>query len=467
MGQNLCSSPATDKDDWEHRKDGKLMLQHLYEDPGKKKRKSTGSPEKEPVAAVKHWPERAPERGPQTMPVPAPSPPPMRERGIAPSNPSRERAAAPPPLAPAPAQASGSASASSSSKPVKSSSSSASRKDFINETTPPTSPLSPDGNNPDNANAVTPTLIPELGGGVGGKDWKADEFIRLITDARGRRDDAMAKRLLKQVAESNYVMRSNWKIPRTISVSVQKCSTNRVRGKGKDPKVSFSYLDTADAVRRLAAQDRRRRICALNFANGEHVGGGYKNGSQAQEEDLCRRIPSLYTSLNNAKRDGLYPFGPCTCFDPKLPAKYSEVLYTKGCVIARGSEADGFALLRPDEQVMLSLVTAAAPNINFAKEIYDLNLMHETIKSVFIAPLLEEPQINTLVLGAWGCGAFGGDPEQISELFMRALTDGLGRLYNEVHFAVPEGRNADVFRAALDRNKITVVDVTGMNSRPK
>lgn len=302
---------------------------------------------------------------------------------------------------------------------------------------------------------MTPQLIPELGGSAGGKDWQADEFIRLIRDARGREDAALTKRLLKQVAESNYLMRAKWKIPRTFSVSSHKCSTNRVKGKGKPPKVSFSYLDTVDAVRRLA-RDRRRRICALNFANGEHVGGGYKNGSQAQEEDLCRRIPSLYTSLNNSKRDGAYPFGPCTCFDPTQPAKYSEVLYTKGCVIARASEAEGFALLKPDDQVMLSLVTAAAPNINFASEIYDLNLMHETVKNIFIAPVLEEPQINTLVLGAWGCGAFGGDPEQISELFMRVLTAGLGRLYSEVHFAVPEGRNADVFRAALDRHKITV-----------
>eukprot|EP00913_Durusdinium_trenchii_P017748 g16678.t1 len=149
-----------------------------------------------------------------------------------------------------------------------------------------------------------------------------------------------------------------------------------------------------------------------------------------QEEDLCRRIPNLYTSLLNAKRD-------------RMPEKYSDVLFTSDLVVARAAEEYNFEVLPPEQQVKTSLVTAAAPNINFAKEISDLKLMRNSVEAIFIAPRLVRKDINTLVLGAWGCGAFGGDPKEISELFSSVLAE-LGSLYQEVHFAIPGGKSGEM-----------------------
>lgn len=455
MGQ-LCANPKTEKEDWEEKAGVKYNGSHYYGEGAPKKKTQTrglaGGAPRDQAAVIA--PLRAPERVPEREPVPGQRVP---ERV-----PEREPVPAPQTRAVPGTQPQGtssmSAAASASSSAPASQTRGNSRGDDNNVRMTAVA----------SQESVTGILLPDLTGGGKGQDWQAGDFMRLIADARSSHQDALIKRLLKQVAESNYLLRNKWgHPPRTISVSAERCRTNRVRGKGRDPEVSFSLLDTADACCQLA-RDSRRRICALNFANGEHVGGGYKNGATAQEEDLCRRIPSLYTTLNNAKRDGLYPFGPCTCSNPRSPAKYSEVLYTKGLVIARASEADGFALLGSGAQVTVSLVTAAAPNVNFAKEVYDLDLMYETVKSIFIAPVLEEPAINTLVLGAWGCGAFGGDPVQISDLFTRAITDGLGRLYSEVHFAIPEGRNADVFKGTLERTGIKVSELettakSGMN----
>merc|ERR1712183_306980 len=101
-------------------------------------------------------------------------------------------------------------------------------------------------------------------------------------------------------------------------------------------------------------------------------------------------------------------------------------------------------------------VTAAAPNIRFGNDISDPGLMYETLKAVFIAPMMMKPDVSVLVLGAWGCGAFGGDPEQISELFARILQqDKLGNLYHEVHFAIPPDRvNAKTFRKTFAKRGI-------------
>lgn len=261
------------------------------------------------------------------------------------------------------------------------------------------------------------------------------------------------KKVLQQVAENNYTLRKKWKVPRTIAITSDRCASTQVPGKGRDPIISFSTLSTGDAILAMS-KNPQRRICALNFANGEQVGGGYKTGATAQEEDLCRRIPTLYTTLLNASKAGLYPFGPCTLVSIASPGKYSDVLVTRGLVVARGSVEQGYALLGRNEEATVALVTAAAPNINFAKEVSNPELMYKTIKAIFVAPRIEDSGLNTLILGAWGCGAFGGNPKEISELFARALKENLGRLYDEIHFAIPEGRNAESFRKTLQQHNL-------------
>lgn len=266
-----------------------------------------------------------------------------------------------------------------------------------------------------------------------------------------------------EIAESNYAMRRMWAVPLTVLVPFSDCERARaqVARRGRGAAVTFSALSTADALLHFAKLPggERQRVCALNFANGVRVGGGYKTGASAQEEDLCRRLPNLYTTLNNAKRDGFYPFGPSTCSSRDKPAAYSDVLFTPGLVVARLGEDADYRMLPPKMQAKnVAVVTAAAPNVNFAKEVYDLELMYRTVEAVFIAPLLAQPETCVLILGAWGCGAFGGNPTDISNLFAKALTsDILGQLYEEVHFAIPSAeadRNADVFRETLRRHRI-------------
>lgn len=121
-------------------------------------------------------------------------------------------------------------------------------------------------------------------------------------------------------------------------------------------------------------------------------------------------------------------------------------------------------MLPKDQQVSVSIVTAAAPNRK-AGEFYDTDLMYATIQNIFLAPRRLEPALDTLILGAWGCGAFGCDPWDVARLFARALkSDGLGHLYREVHFAIPsytpEDHNADVFRNVLTSKGVALSEMS-------
>mmetsp|Transcript_47437 Transcript_47437/g.91693 ORF Transcript_47437/g.91693 Transcript_47437/m.91693 type:complete len:324 (-) Transcript_47437:19-990(-) len=284
-----------------------------------------------------------------------------------------------------------------------------------------------------------------------GSDWNADGFATRVAQAKLAKDFGLLKKTLAEVAEDNYKLRACWRVPRTVAISYDQCIDYAARGgRGKPAEISFSTMDTIEAMLHFAA-DRRRVVCALNFANGKDVGGGYKNGSTAQEEDLCRRIPALYTSLYRAAKDGMYPFGPSTCSSVDAPEKYADVLYTANLIVAREGEEGGFGVLPRERQVQVSLVAAAAPNMRFANDINDPELIYRTIQTIFLAPRMIQKEVTTLILGAWGCGAFGGQPAEIAQLFVQALIrDNLGQSYRDIHFAIPRtcptDANYDTFR---------------------
>lgn len=55
-----------------------------------------------------------------------------------------------------------------------------------------------------------------------------------------------------------------------------------------------------------------------------------------------------------------------------------------------------------------------------------------------------------LILGAWGCGAFGNKPDDVSGYFKKVITDeGYGRLFDNICFAIygkEDGRNYLAFK---------------------
>lgn len=281
------------------------------------------------------------------------------------------------------------------------------------------------------------------------EDWDAVKFKARLQAANATGNLKDVKAVLKEVAKANYALVQKpgpaaQDVARTDLVS-RRDAQQRVQGTGRNPVCSISKMSTGDALLHFAKLGQPTSgfngssVCGMNFANGQHVGGGYLHGARAQEEDLCRQFPALYTSLVRAKDYGrAYPYGPCTYRGDKDVQRYSDVLFTPRLVPRRASQAEGYRML-VDNEIFdnISLVSAAAPNLKDG-EVFDPLLVLETMRSVFVVPKLKDRRVDTLVLGAWGCGAFACDPKQMASLFGKALLeDKLGRLYKEVHFAIP------------------------------
>merc|ERR1712113_175389 len=57
--------------------------------------------------------------------------------------------------------------------------------------------------------------------------------------------------------------------------------------------------------------------------------------------------------------------------------------------------------------------------------------------NVFWAPKAIDPSYDVIVVGPWGCGAFGNDPELVAQSFMKVITNhDLLHVYKEIHFCL-------------------------------
>lgn len=180
----------------------------------------------------------------------------------------------------------------------------------------------------------------------------------------------------------------------------------------------------------------------MNFANAHRPGGGFLAGAKAQEEALCR-TSTLYASINSKEASEMYRFN-----NTHLNQVESDyMLISPEVLVFRG---EGFVLLEKPYKV--GVITAPAPNRFGAAMLASAKTINETFarRIRIILKAAAHYGYESLVLGAWGCGAFGNDPDTVSEIFRQVIIDeGCGRAFEEIRFAVygrEDGKNITAFR---------------------
>ncbi|BDI33510.1 TIGR02452 family protein [Capsulimonas corticalis] len=199
---------------------------------------------------------------------------------------------------------------------------------------------------------------------------------------------------------------------------------------------------TLEAARRLAPSNPM----ALNFASAKNPGGGFLNGSQAQEESLARSS-GLYPCLLHGRPMYDYHRQLGTCL-------YSDhMIYSPDVPVIREDEG---ALL--DTPYTMSFLTSSAVNAGalYRNEPHNISQIQPTMAERLrkVLWLASEHGHNTLILGAWGCGVFRNDPAMIAGLFAEALGPGapFDRCFAHVTYAVYDGsENQEVIRAFQTR----------------
>jgi uncharacterized protein (TIGR02452 family) len=185
----------------------------------------------------------------------------------------------------------------------------------------------------------------------------------------------------------------------------------------------------------LEMTQRGLRPLALNFANGIEPGGGFLTGSKAQEEVLCRSS-ALYKTLVGDPMYAAHKQRP-------LPDSTDWAIYSPDVPVFR--DDDGSEL---DHPRLLSFITSAAPYAPRVGRQLAGDLLQKRIHRIL--SIAQAFGHSAMVLGAWGCGAFGCDPVRTAKDFRQALENDFAGVFSDIVFAVtdwsPERRFLGQFR---------------------
>ena len=176
-----------------------------------------------------------------------------------------------------------------------------------------------------------------------------------------------------------------------------------------------------------------------NFADFHSVGGWFLRGSRAQEESLCH-VSGLYRAEEAMSQKYYIPH--------KGISNYGMWYHTAMFHDYVPFEIKG-------DRFKAHVLTVPAPNytyyVRYKKGDKELKAkLDKAFRERFeIAFLLGASSGAYAVIGgAWGCGAFKGDPTMCANLWLEMVKKYPG-LYSHVFLPVPSGKNYDVFKSII------------------
>ncbi|GHV39090.1 TIGR02452 family protein [Spirochaetia bacterium] len=199
-----------------------------------------------------------------------------------------------------------------------------------------------------------------------------------------------------------------------------KLQENAVKHETKFSIVEADCLETANILLKAELNP-----CVLNMASDRNPGGGVRKGSGAQEENIFRRtnlFRSLFQFVDYAPEYRVQGAKDRYPLDSKTGG-----IYSGGITVFRASENSGYALLK--EPYRLSFVSVPAlrkPELKKKGTAYFIaDSLVETAKEKIrtILRIAAAHAHESLVLSAFGCGAFANPPGHVALLFKEVFEE--------------------------------------------
>ena len=168
------------------------------------------------------------------------------------------------------------------------------------------------------------------------------------------------------------------------------------------------------------------KVAILNFADALVPGGLVLYGAPTQEENICRcsnlyetllECP-LYYNMNKVHGGGIY---------------LDVMIYSPNILVFKDDET--YDDIKP---LQMDVITCPAPSAYLRDDVAE-EIFVRRIKKILIAA--QKRGVNKIVLGAWGCGAFGQDPTVVGKAFAMVLKQ--QNAFDDVVFAIKSSEGLD------------------------
>jgi len=280
----------------------------------------------------------------------------------------------------------------------------------------------------DGPEATDGPRLPRVSGGGDRKAIARDTIAACDAGRYARADGAVVElaALIERATESTHVL---------DAAALAKVAVPT----GAATSVEVTDESTVAALIRLGSAPG---LTVLNFASAKNPGGGFLGGAQAQEESLAR-ASALYPCL-------------VTCNDSHYARNraHGSVLYLDLAIVSWEVpffRDDGGGWL--DAPVLANVITCAAPNASALRQQRspEIERVPEVLRrrAGLVLRAACAAGARTLVLGAWGAGVFGNDPELVADAFAVPLAGPFATAFDRVVFAVLDGKPGQPVRAAF------------------
>lgn len=219
-----------------------------------------------------------------------------------------------------------------------------------------------------------------------------------------------------------------------ILKSIQNTKIYDVDFQGDDTKENKNtkiIVEDSDTVYAASRYNNDGKTALLNFSSYKNPGGMFINGSKAQEECLCH-ASYLYNVL----------------------IQFTESFYNwnnqhknKALYLNRGLYSPNILFQQDEKLFYCNVITCAAPNKSAARRYQKVSneenteILQSRIK--FVLDIARENHIDTLILGAYGCGVFGQSAEEVAKIFKNYL-ETTHKCFKKVIFAIPKGKDKNL-----------------------